>query len=85
MSSEYFEEELLAVTTQHRDGAGGKVQFRLKEDQYLQWFEPYYYLIPETQAKQQEVLQSSIFSEKKLINEVLGDYTGAYKYTTGVN
>jgi hypothetical protein len=47
VKSEYFEEELLQVATQHRDGTGGKVMFKLKEEAYLQWFEPFFYLLPE--------------------------------------
>ena len=51
MTSDFFEEELEAVTTQHRDGKGAKVLFKLKEEPYLQWFDPYYYLKPESQTK----------------------------------
>ena len=47
MESEFFEDELVKVASQHKD-AGGKVQFRLKEDLYLSWFEPYFYLQPES-------------------------------------
>jgi hypothetical protein len=44
------------VATQHREGTAGKVIFKLKEDAYLQWFEPYMYLLPQNQAKQAEVV-----------------------------
>jgi hypothetical protein len=46
--SEKFEEELLAVTTQTKDSSGKKVIFKLKEEEYLPWFEPYSLLIPES-------------------------------------
>ena len=82
--SEFFEEELIAVANQHRDHAGGKVQFKLKEDAYLSWFEPYYYLQPKSQVKVHEVLQG-IYADRKLVNEVLGDFAGTYQYATHVN
>lgn len=82
--SENFEEELLAVTTQSKDASGKKVIFKLKEEQYLSWFEPYFYLIPESQPKVHEVLQG-VYQDKKLVNEILGDYTGSYSYHTHVN
>ena len=57
IKSELFEEELLQVATQHREGtAANKVIFKLKDEQYLQWFEPYMYLLPQNQAKQAEVI-----------------------------
>jgi hypothetical protein len=40
------------VATQHREGTAGKVLLKLKEEAYLQWFEPYLYLVPEHHAKQ---------------------------------
>jgi len=46
IKSELFEEELLQVATQHREGTAGKVIFKLKEEAYFQWFEPYMYLLP---------------------------------------
>ena len=60
MESEFFEDELLKVTTQvHTESKGGsKVQFKLNEEQYLNWFDPYYYLIPESLSKVQEIIQS---------------------------
>lgn len=60
--------------------------FKLKEEAYLQWFEPFFYLLPENQAKQSGILQSTAsFADKKLLNEILGDHTGSYPYATGVN
>lgn len=59
VKSEHFEEELLQVATQHREGTAGKVIFKLKEDAYLQWFEPYMYLLPDHQAKLNEVMQNT--------------------------
>ena len=46
-------------------------------------FDPYYYLIPESLSKVQEVIQS-VYQEKKMLNEVLGDHNGNYKYSTPI-
>jgi hypothetical protein len=82
--SEFFEDELLSVAEQKKDPASGKIQFRLKESEYLSWFEPYYYLSPASQVKVHEVFQG-IYADKKLTNEVLGDITGSYIYPTHLN
>ena len=83
--SDKFEEELLAVATESRTLGSTKVSFKLKEEAYLSWFEPYYYLQPESQVKVHEVFQQGSLKEKKLVNEILGDYQGTYSYTGGVN
>lgn len=49
--SEFFEDELLTVADHKKDPSTGKIQFILKESDYLSWFEPYYYLQPASQVK----------------------------------
>lgn len=83
--SDKFEDELLAVATEQRAAGSAKVTFKLKEEAYLSWFEPYFYLQPESQVKVHEVFQQGTLKEKKLVNEVLGDYQGTYGFTGGVN
>ena len=84
MESEFFEDELLSVASQiDTNTKGSKVQFKLNEEQYLNWFDPYYYLLPESLSKVQEVIKS-VYQEKKMLNEVLGDYAGNYQYSTPI-
>ena len=45
VDSEKFEEALIEVTEQIKE-ANKSVVFKLKEE-YLKWFDPYFYLIPE--------------------------------------
>lgn len=59
--NEMFEDTVLEVADCSKDSTG-KISFKIKED-YLQWFDPYFYLNPESQAKILEVT-SSLFKDK---------------------
>jgi hypothetical protein len=56
--------------------------FKLKEDEYLKWFDPYYYLKPRNQAGPQEIV-NQIYKGK--VNSIVGDVQDNYKYQCEVN
>ena len=74
---------LLEVTEQTKDASSKKSVFKLKQ-QYLSWFDPYFYLSPESQSQIMESV-SNMKAERSQFNEVIGDVQGNYQYKTDVN
>eukprot|EP00347_Sterkiella_histriomuscorum_P017752 403348132 len=82
VESSYYEDALLEVAEPLKDKSKLAL-FKLK-DQYLNQFEPYYYMNPESIAKVTESVQN-MQNEKQKQNDILGDYQGNYTFSTDIN
>ena len=74
---------MLEVTEQTKDASSKKSNFKLKP-QYLGWFDPYFYLSPESQSQIMEAI-SNMKAERNQLDEVIGDVLANYPYKTEVN
>lgn len=77
-----LQDQLFAVSDQAR-GRQHMVTFKLKE-QYMNWFDPFYFLAPEKQSAIYVSFQQ-YWQKDSDLNDIVGDYKGNYKYVTGIN